>query len=100
MSVLSCSGSLERDFVGVYRVPAPGREISLLFIVFPLPRERLCRYLSCSRSPERDFVDIYRISVHFDDIRLRLRSRLFKESLASTYILPGDTCDSAVANRC
>ena len=34
-------------------------------------------------------VTIYSVSLHFDDIRIRLGSRLFKESLASTYIRPG-----------
>ena len=38
---------------------------------------------------ETDFVVIYSVSAHFDDIRIRLGSRFFKESLASTYILPG-----------
>ena len=47
---LSCSRSLERDFVAIYRVPAPWRKILSLFIVFPLPGERFWCCLSCSRS--------------------------------------------------
>jgi len=44
---LLCCRSLEKDFVSIYSVPAPWKEISW--------REILCRYLRCSRSLEKDF---------------------------------------------
>jgi len=90
---LRCS-SLERDFlerdfvgiycvpaplrkiVGIYRVPAPLRKTLLVFTVFPLPGkrfpgERFCRYLRCSRSLEKDFVCIYGVPAPRKEISWR-----------------------------